>query len=120
VTGVSEESNIATVLRGQSGTNAATHSDGTIVTSILPIYDVAGERAATEYFGLGGAWDQATGTLTLSLIPGAMLANDTQYAVSFRLKNPVAAQFATSPDHRPCARVTLHWSRPRRSGTSES
>jgi len=97
VTAVSTALNTATVLRAQAGTTAATHADGSLVSSVLPLFNIAGQAAATSLFGLGATWEQIPGRLTLSVLPMAIVANDTQYAVSFQLKNPDVSQAARSP-----------------------
>jgi hypothetical protein len=67
VTAVSTATNVATVLRAQAGTVAATHADGALVNSVLPIFNLAGQPAATSLFGLGATWEQGYGRLTFFL-----------------------------------------------------
>jgi hypothetical protein len=87
---------VATVERAQAGTTAATHADGAVIASVVPLFNVAGVPEATGLFGLGAAWQQAAGTLTMSLLPAATLLKDTEYAVSFHLKNPTREQAAVT------------------------
>eukprot|EP00961_Rhodomonas_salina_P194654 2628092-Rhodomonas_salina.1 len=88
--------NTITVVRGQKGTSAVSHADGTEVRSILPIQNV-GNVNVSSIFGPYGSWDQSLGTLTLSILSGQTLAALTQYLFSVDLLNADMAQASVSP-----------------------
>lgn len=91
----SVQGDVLQVTRGQAGSTAATHNDGAIVSTILPVTDVA-SSGSTTVLGDAAAWTMSSGTLLLTVPAGQTAVAATVYTFSIQLTNPEAAQTLSS------------------------